>query len=245
VFSIDGATAESYRKYRIGGSFSKAFGKMEALADACRAAGTHCKYVPGRRGSVQITWQYILFEWNDSDDELALARELAQSIDVPIEWVITSGYGASRRFLHGSAEAMGLMEPPDSFIHMAANADIDVRLKERGIENIYTKDVDISMTDAIHRGEGAEAPGAERDRDPDAAREAFAESDVPPPDASHRTRSAIGEWIAGIRRSTRPWRRAIRMEFARSAPKADSLLVRKNSLQAQKKVPARPHERRF
>jgi len=249
VFSIDGATAESYRKYRIGGSFSKAFGKMKALADACRAAGTHCKYSPGLPGSVQITWQYILFEWNDSDEELALARELAQSIDVPIEWIITSGYGASKRFLHGSAEAMRLMDPPDFFIHMAANADIDGRLKERGIENIYTKDVDISTTDAVRhvrqRGEGAEARGAERDRDPDAAREAFAESDVPAPDALHRTRSAIGEWIAGIRQSTRPWRRAMRMGFARSVPKADSLFARKNSLQAQKKFPARPHERRF
>jgi len=140
---------------------------------------------------------------------------------------------------------MRVMVPPDFFIHMAANADIDVRLKERGIENIYTKDVDVSTTDAIRRGAGAEARGAERDRDPDAAREAFAESDVPGSDALHRTRSAIGEWIAGIRRSTRPWRRAIRMGFARSVPKADSLLARKNSLQAQKKVPARPHERRF
>jgi MoaA/NifB/PqqE/SkfB family radical SAM enzyme len=225
VFSIDGATAESYRKYRIGGSFSKAFGKMKALADACRAAGTHCKYVPGPLGRVQITWQYILFEWNDSDDELALARELAQSIDVPIEWVITSGYGASKRFLHGSAEAMRLMDPPDFFIHMAANADIDVRLKERGIENIYTKDVDISTSDAIRRGEGAEARGAERDRDPDAAHEAFAESVVPAPDALPRTRSAIGEWIAGIRRSTRPWRRAVRIGFARSdaGPKSRNL----------------------
>jgi Radical SAM superfamily len=249
VFSIDGAYAESYRKYRIGGSFSKAFGKMKALADACRAAGTHCKYSPGVSGSVQITWQYILFEWNDSDEELALARELAQSVDVPIEWIITSGYGASKRFLHGSAEAMRLMDPPDFFIHMAANADIDGRLKERGIENIYTKDVDIRTTDAvrhvIHRDEGAEARGAERDRDPGVAREAFSESEVPAADSLHRTRSAIGEWIAGIRQSTRPWRRAIRMGFARSVPKADSLFARKNSLQAQKKFPARRHGRRF
>ena len=225
MLSIDGATAESYRKYRIGGAFSKAFGKMKALADACRAAGTHRKYSSGLRGRVQITWQYILFEWNDSDDELALARELAQSIDVPIEWVITSGYGASKRFLHGSAEAMRLMDPPDFFIHMAANADIDVRLKEKGIENIYTKDIDISINNAIDSVGQAEARGAERDRDPNRAREAFAGSIVPAPDALHRTRSAIGEWIAGIRRSTRPWRRAMRTGFARSdaGPKSRNL----------------------
>ena len=65
---------------------------------------------------------------------------MAQDIGVPIEWVITSGYGASKRFEHGSADAMKLMDPPDSFIHMAANADIDNRLKERGIDSIYKKE---------------------------------------------------------------------------------------------------------
>jgi hypothetical protein len=146
---------------------------MKALSDACRTAGTHSKYSPGRPGSVQITWQYILFEWNDGDDELALARELAQGIEVPIEWVITSGYGASKRFLHGSAEAMRLMDPPDSFIHMAANADIDVRLKERGIENIYTKDIDTKDIDtslnAMDTVAQAETRGAEGNRGSNAA----------------------------------------------------------------------------
>jgi len=145
VFSIDGATAESYRKYRIGGTFSKAFGKMKALTEASNAAGTRRRYAFDSPGGVQITWQYILFEWNDSDEELALARDLARNIGVPIEWVITSGYGASKRFLHGSADAMRLMDPPNSFIHMAANADIDNRLKEKGIESIYTREKGINI----------------------------------------------------------------------------------------------------
>ena len=79
---------------------------------------------------------------------------------------------------------------------------------------------DISMTNSIrhlrHRGEGTEAQGAERDRDPDVTHGVFPEAVVPAPDALHRNRSAIGEWIAGIRRSTRPWRRAIRIGFTRS-----------------------------
>ena len=130
VFSIDGATNESYRKYRVGGTFSKAFGKMKALVDACREAGTWRKYVTGPPGRVQITWQYILFEWNDSDEELALARELARNIDVPIQWIITSGYGASKLFLPGSAEAARLMDPPDSFIY---SWHVEHRLKERAV----------------------------------------------------------------------------------------------------------------
>jgi MoaA/NifB/PqqE/SkfB family radical SAM enzyme len=127
VFSIDGATEESYRKYRVGGSFSKAYGKMKALVDASRAAGTWRKYVTGPSGQVQVTWQYILFEWNDSDEELALAQELARKIDVPLQWIITSGYGASKRFMPNSAEAARLMNPPDSFIY---GWHVEHRLKE-------------------------------------------------------------------------------------------------------------------
>ena len=117
IFSIDGASEESFRKYRVGGSFSKAFGKMKSLVDACREAGTWRKYVTGPLGYVQITWQYILFEWNDSDEEIALAQELAQSIGVPMQWIITAGYGASKRFSPGADLAAQLIDPPNSYIY--------------------------------------------------------------------------------------------------------------------------------
>jgi hypothetical protein len=79
---------------------------------------------------------------------------------------------------------------------------------------------DVSMTNAIRRvsqrGEGTKAQGAERDRDPEVAHGVFPEAVLPAPGAFHRNRSGIGEWIAGIRRWTRPWRRAIGIWFTRS-----------------------------
>ena len=66
------------------------------------------------------------------------------------------------------------------------------------------------------RGEGTEARESERDRDPEVARGAFPEAVVSAPDAFHRNRSEIGEWIAAVRRSTRRWRRAIGFAFTRS-----------------------------
>ena len=66
TFSIDGATQESYARYRVGGSFNKAFAKMKELANACRNARTWSKYSTQDPAKVHIKWQYILFEWNDS-----------------------------------------------------------------------------------------------------------------------------------------------------------------------------------
>ena len=88
---------------------------------------------------------------------------------------------------------------------------------------------DISMTNAIRqinqRGEATEAREAERDRDPKVAREVFPEAVVPAQDAFHGNRSGIGEWIAAVRRSTRPWRRAIGIWVAKSdaVPKRGNL----------------------
>ena len=136
IFSIDGATQESYGKYRVGGSFNKAFGKMKRLVETSRAAGTWQKDVNDQAGHLQVIWQYILFEWNDTDEEIKLARQLAQNIDVPIQWVITSGYGASKRFLPGSAEVVKLHDPPDSFIHLAALTEIETRLAKNDVGTI-------------------------------------------------------------------------------------------------------------
>ena len=100
VFSIDGAWQESYRRYRINGNLQRALANMEALVRACERAGTADR--------VQIIWQYILFEWNDSNDELAEARRRAAEIGVPLKWVFTHTEGASKRYTAGSEAAARL-----------------------------------------------------------------------------------------------------------------------------------------
>ena len=124
IFSIDGANPASYRKYRVGGDLSKALNKMMSLVEACRAAGTWRRLVTDPPGGVQITWQYILFEWNDSDEELSQAKQIAAGIGVPIKWVITCGYGASKRFLAGSTEAARLMNGSESFVLATPQANL-------------------------------------------------------------------------------------------------------------------------
>ena len=81
TFSIDGATPESYAKYRQRGDFDKAIRTLQMMTDEKRAAKFD---VP------VLNWRYILFRWNDSDEEMNRARALAADIGVDrLCWEIT------------------------------------------------------------------------------------------------------------------------------------------------------------
>jgi Iron-sulfur cluster-binding domain len=98
TFSIDGATAESYSKYRQRGRFDTALANLRAMADEKRAAGRDLPF---------LNWRYILFTWNDSNDEMDLARQLAADTGVDrLCWELTDHPedAYSRRFVPGSAD---------------------------------------------------------------------------------------------------------------------------------------------
>jgi len=96
TFSIDGATPESYVKYRQRGKFDVAIRNLRAMADEKRRAGRDLPF---------LNWRYILFVWNDSDEEMALARRIAADIGVDrLCWELTDHpeNAYSRRFVAGS-----------------------------------------------------------------------------------------------------------------------------------------------
>jgi hypothetical protein len=98
TFSIDGATAESYVKYRRRGDFEKALRNLRLAADEKRALG---------RDVPVINWRYILFTHNDSDEEMQRARRLAAEIGVDrLCWELTDHPENlfSRRFLPGTPD---------------------------------------------------------------------------------------------------------------------------------------------
>jgi len=97
TFSIDGATRESYAKYRQRGDFDKAIRNLRTAADEKRAAGRDVPF---------INWRYILFVHNDSDEEMTRAREMAAEIGVDrLCWELTDHPEDlfSRRFRPGTA----------------------------------------------------------------------------------------------------------------------------------------------
>jgi len=98
TFSIDGARQESYAQYRQRGKLDVALANLRAMVDEKRKTGRDLPFV---------NWRYILFKWNDSDEEMRLARELAQDIGVDrLCWEITDHPedAFSRRFVPGNPD---------------------------------------------------------------------------------------------------------------------------------------------
>ena len=81
TFSIDGATQATYERYRRRGRLDVALRNLHALVDEKRRAG---RDVPA------INWRYILFRWNDSDEEMNRARQLAAELGADrLTWEVT------------------------------------------------------------------------------------------------------------------------------------------------------------
>ena len=98
TFSIDGASQETYEKYRQRGRFDVAIRTLRTMSDERRRSG---------RDSPFLNWRYILFKWNDSDEEMARARQMAAEIGVDrLCWEITDHPedSYSRRFAPGTPE---------------------------------------------------------------------------------------------------------------------------------------------
>jgi hypothetical protein len=98
TFSIDGASPESYRKYRQRGDFEKALRNLRLVVEEKQKNGRDVPFV---------NWRYILFTHNDSDEEMDRARQLAADAGVDrLSWEITDHPENmfSRRFASGTAD---------------------------------------------------------------------------------------------------------------------------------------------
>ncbi|MBL8749490.1 MAG: radical SAM protein [Planctomycetes bacterium] len=104
IFSVDGARQETYEKYRVNGRFDRVFEAMKKIVAMRNAQGL-------RRPIV--IWRYILFEWNDSREEMDLARRLAEEIGVDhLAWHLNavSIMQSSKRYHIGSPHLMEIKD---------------------------------------------------------------------------------------------------------------------------------------
>jgi MoaA/NifB/PqqE/SkfB family radical SAM enzyme len=85
IFSIDGCDDESYRRYRIRGRFETAFANLLRVHQ--KAAGT----------AMRVIWQYVVFRWNDRDDQFRRAIALSEQHGLPLHFDFAHTWGRSRR----------------------------------------------------------------------------------------------------------------------------------------------------
>ncbi len=98
--SCDGLDQESYGQYRINGSVSRA---LRFMADAMSANQARRPYV---------IWKYILFEFNDSTQELLAAQHRAIELGVDeLLFVVTHSAFRSKRFAMANAHEVPLIHP--------------------------------------------------------------------------------------------------------------------------------------
>lgn len=85
--ALDGVDQGSYRGYRVGGDFQKALGFTQWLVAEIRATGS----------PTRALWKYILFDHNDTDEQLHRAVTMAKALEIDITFDYTVGPKASRR----------------------------------------------------------------------------------------------------------------------------------------------------
>lgn len=95
VFTISGMTQESYARYHLNGRLTAALDGLRNLCHARRQAGLQ---------RTSIIWRYLLFRWNDSNEEIEQAIRLAEELGVTLRLYLTHMpiEAASFRFSHGS-----------------------------------------------------------------------------------------------------------------------------------------------
>jgi Radical SAM superfamily len=151
TFSIDGATPESYVKYRQRGKFDVAIANLRAMADEKRKSGRDLPF---------LNWRYILFVWNDGDAEMNQARRLAEEIGVDrLCWETTDHpeNAYSRRFVPGSPALMAVRHEiwDDNNLGNAIpgatpRARIDVRTLVPGVPLVARAGQPIAVRTRVH-----------------------------------------------------------------------------------------------
>lgn len=98
TLAVDGVRPESYARYRVGGDLGAALALMRSACEERRR----------ERSPLRVVWRYILFEWNDGDDELREAARLAATIGAELRFLRTHSEGRSLRFADGASLSAAL-----------------------------------------------------------------------------------------------------------------------------------------
>lgn len=101
-FSVHGCDTRSLQKYQKGAVFERAYENMRKMVEYRDRKGL--KYP-------QIEWKYVLFRWNDNEEQINKAIELAKkaNVDLISFWpTFSPPYAVSIRYLRGKFNTLGV-----------------------------------------------------------------------------------------------------------------------------------------
>lgn len=101
-FSVHGCDTRSLQKYQKGADFERAYENMRKMVQYRDSRGL--KYP-------QIEWKYVLFRWNDKQEQIDKAIELAKkaNVDLISFWpTFSPPYAVSIRYLRGKFNTLGV-----------------------------------------------------------------------------------------------------------------------------------------
>lgn len=119
TISCDGVTQEPYERYRRHGVIENVFKFME---DSKQHKSEHTK----------IIWKYIVFNHNDTDEELLKAQQLADLYDIDeLHFVLTNTDNGSKRFFAHNLHEFPLQSSKARVINAAALQKIEYDLSDK------------------------------------------------------------------------------------------------------------------
>jgi len=80
VFACDGATQETYQKYRRNGDINKVFDSVRKIQEYKKKINSEYP---------RLIWQYIIRESTESKEEIELAKKLAKEFNVELKFKLT------------------------------------------------------------------------------------------------------------------------------------------------------------
>ncbi len=109
IVSVDGLYQQSYEQYRINGDVATA---LQFMRDA-KALG---------RGAPAVEWKYILFRYNDSDEEIIAAQHKAEELGIDsLQFVLTHTPEKSLRYRPDNIDELPIVSPiayPETTPHL-------------------------------------------------------------------------------------------------------------------------------
>lgn len=142
IISCDGVAQPSYEKYRVNGNIERVF---EFMRQSARRKSDHTK----------IIWKYILFQHNDSDEDVSWAQRFAEECALDeIHFILTNTKNGSRRFTLENIQDFPMISKIARVLPAAALQRVEASFVERVFNRSLNSAHTVGYVDTLVRTNG-------------------------------------------------------------------------------------------